>query len=266
MFKLIFDFFGILFLLFLLLSPLFLMLAVFLIWKGSGTIRVLGWLLLFLLAYYKLSWISPWYVTKGSELVQEYKFKDILFRISQTYCVRWLEASHRLLILPSDELLTNPKSPFYTHLLAIDIETRKTHWLRISEVNLDTTEAIESLPTESPRLGTQFEYSYVGFSLPILFYNIPWIFSETTGWRWEKTDFGWWRYLVKDSKLDSSVLELSQIVFGSRQNVSGAISGWVIEGKFLIFEPYIYSDPRILVLGPFGISQSTQSQPINKNK
>ena len=61
------------------------------------------------------------------------------------------------------------------------------------------------------------------------------------------------------------MLELNQIVFGSRHNLSGAISGWVIEGKFLIFEPYIYSDPRILVLGPFGTSQSTQSQLINQN-
>ena len=254
MFKLISEFLGILFLLFLLLSPLFFILAAFLVWKGSGTIRVLGWLLLFVIAYYKLSWISPWYVTKGSELVQEYKFKNILFHTSQIYSVRWLEASNRLLILPSDEVLSNPRSPFYTHLLAIDTETRRTYWQRIAEVNLDATRAVESLPIDPPQLGIQYEHKYIGFSLPILFYNVPWIFSETTGWKWEKTDFGWWRNIVKDPEQGSSLLELNQIVFGSRPNVSGAISGWVMEGKFLIFEPYIYSDPRVLVLGPFKTS------------
>lgn len=254
MFKLTLELFGILFQLFLLLSPLFLMLAAFLIWKSSGTLRVLGWLLLFVIAYYKLSWISPWYVTKGSDLVQEYKFKNIPFLTSQTYSVRWLEVSRRLLILPSNEVLSTPNSPFYTHLLAIDIETRRTNWQRIVEVNLDASRAVKSLPTDPPQLGIQYERKYVGFSLPILFYNIPWIFRETAGWKWEKTDFGWWRNLVKDPEQGSILLELNQIVFGSRRNVSGAISGWVMEGKFLIFEPYIYSDPRVLVLGPFKTS------------
>lgn len=254
MFKLISEFFGVLFILFLLLSPLFLLLAAFFVWKGSSIARDLGWLLLFVLAYYKFSWISPWYVNKGNVLVQEYKFKDIPFLTSQTYCVRWLEASHRLLILPSDELLSNPKSSFYTHLLAIDVETRQTYWLRVTEVNLDATQAVKSLPTESPQLGIHFEYSYFGFSLPILIYNIPWFFHETRGWRWEQNNFGWWHNRIKDSETSSKLLEMSQIVIGSRQNLSGATRGWVMKGKFLIFEPYIYSDPRIFVIGPFKTS------------
>jgi hypothetical protein len=63
--KLVFDLFGLLFLLFLLLSPLFLILGALLVWKGSSIVRGLGWLLIFLVAYYKLSW-SPWYIIQAS--------------------------------------------------------------------------------------------------------------------------------------------------------------------------------------------------------
>lgn len=275
MFKLVFDFFGYFFLLFLLLSPIFLPVGAFLIWKGSGKVRVLGWLLLLLIAYYRLSWIRPRYLIKGSELVQEYKFKDIPFQYIQDYSVRWMEASHRLVILPSTEVLDNPKSPYYTHLLAVDVETRQTYWLPTDEVNLDKTIKLESLHTgygerrdglslyyASPsKQGRRVEFSSVGFSLPILFYRIPWFFSETSGWQWEKTYFAWERKVVYESDSSPSIVELNQITFNANEEqlylyTRKGASKWVMEGKFLIVDV----GSRVLVLGPFNASQDTQSK------
>jgi hypothetical protein len=264
MFKLISDFFGLLFLLFLLLSPLFLLLGAFLIWRGSGIVRVLGWLLILLVAYYKLSWISPWYVTKGSELVQVFELRDD--RYGPISSVRWMEASNKLLLAPPEWVGFSPKFPeIGSYVLVVDIEARKTEWQPITEVNLDATTKVESLPTGPSRVGTQSEFSFVGFSLPILFYQIPWIFSEISGWQWEKTYFGWWRDVVRESESGPVVVELNQIVFNHRRELSGASSRWVMGGKFSIVEPYSYSDPRVLVLGPFNTSQDTQSTN-NKHK
>lgn len=279
MFKLFSDFFGYLFLLFLLLSPLFLLVGAFLIWKGSGIVRVLGWLLLLLVAYYRLSWISPWYVIRGSELVQEFKLYDNRFRFIQVPSVRWMEASHRLLILPSEEVVFNPKSPYYSHLLAVDLEARKTYWQPIAEVNLDETKKVESLHTgyserrdglrlyyASPsKEGPRAEYSSVGFTLPILIYRIPWFFSETSGWQWQKTYFAKERTVVRESESGPVVVELNQIVFNiDEQRLYGGTSAWLMEGKFLLFQPQ-YADPRVLALGPFNTSQDTQSKD-NKHK
>jgi len=257
MFKLLSDFFGLLFVLFLLLSPLFLLLAVFLIWKGPGTVRLVGLVLLLLVAYYRLNWISPWYVVRGSELVQEFKLYDRRFVYMQTPSLRWMESSNRLLILPSEEVVENPKSPYYTHLVAIDIEARQTYWLPTTEVNLDETKRVESLPTGPSKLGTYSEFSCFGFSLPILVYRIAWPVGSSYGWRWEKTDFYWLRKVMRESQSGPVVVELNQIVFNSQRNQAGASSRWVMEGKFSIVEPPAYTDPRVLVLGPFNTSQHT---------
>ena len=255
MFKLLSDFFGLLFLLFLLLSPLFLLLAVFLIWKGPGTVRLVGLVLLLLVAYYRLHWVSPWYVVRGSELVQEYKLDSF----GSNPSVRWMEASNQLLLVPDEQQLPRPKQ-----LLVAEIETRQTHWKLITEVNLDETKRVESLPTGPSKLGTYSEFSYFGFSLPILVYRIAWPLGSSYGWRWEKTDFYWFRDVIRESKSGSVVVELNQIVLNSQLNLAGASSRWVMEGKFSIVEPPIYTDPRVLVLGPFNTSQHTSPKDNNK--
>ena len=121
MFKIISNFFGYLLLLFLVLSPLFLLLPAFLVWKFSCLVRVLGWLLLILVAYYKLSWISPWFVIGGSDYVQEFKLHEVPFGPSPT--VRWMESSNHLLLVPDERVVFHPAPPEYNHVLVIDLET-----------------------------------------------------------------------------------------------------------------------------------------------
>lgn len=242
-----------------LLGPLFLLLAAFLIWKGFGLVRVLGWLLLLLVAYYKFSWISPLYVIRGSDYVQEFKLHEVPFGSSPS--VRWMESSHHLLLVPDERVVFHPEPPEYNHVLVIDLETRKSHWQPKATVNLDETIPIKYLDTDSSsKVGPRNESSFVGFSLPIPFYKIPWVFQEISGWDWEKTYFGWWRDIMRDSESGHALVELNQIVLNSRLELTGSASAWVMEGKFLIVEPLVYIDNRVFVLGPFNTSQNTQSE------
>ena len=262
-FKLFSNFFGYLFLLFLLLSPLLLVLGALLIWKGSGIIRVLGWLLLLLSAYYRLHWISPLYVIRGGDRVQKYRLSG-QFRSDNP--VRWMDTPPRLLLVPSDRITINPEPPHYNQVRFIDLETRQTQWQPKDEVNLDETKRIEELPTGLSKLGTRFESSYIGFSLSVLYYRIPWVFSEASGWQWEKTYFGWLRYAIRESESDPVVVELNQIVFNSQRNLAGASGRWVMGGKFSIIKPLEYVDRRVLVLGPFNSSIEPQSTDSNSNE
>lgn len=277
MFKLFTDLLGYLFLLFMLLSPLLLLLGAYLIWKGSDTARALGWLLLLLVAYYQLHWISPWFVIGESNLVQDFKLHDVPFGPSPT--VRWMEASNQLLLVPDQRVIFRPEPPEYNHVLVVDLEARKAHWQPKAEVNLDETKLVEFLWTgyserrdglslyyASPsKIGPRTESSFVGFSLPILFYKIPWVFSEISAWQWEKTYFGWWREVLRESDSGPGVVEMVQILFNERRELAGVKSAWVMQGKFLILEPLVYIDRRVLVLGPFNTAQNTQSSN-NKHK
>jgi hypothetical protein len=264
MFKLVSNFFGYLFLLFLLASPLLLPLAAYLIWKGSGKVRGLGWLLLLLIVYYQLSWISPWLVTRGGNRVQEFKLNELPFGSNPS--VRWMDTPPRLLLVPDEKTVFIPEPPEYNHVLVVDLEGRKAHWQPKAEVNFDGTRRIEFLDAVSPlKVEARTEYNFVGFSVPIPSYSIPWVFRETSGWQWEKTYFGLVRNVVRESEPGSAVVELNQIVFNSPRNLSGAKSVWVMDGKFLIVEPLVYIDRRVLVVGPFNTSQDTQSTN-NKNK
>lgn len=273
MFKLFSTFFGDLFLLFLLLNPLFLVVGALLIWKGSGIVRALGWLLILLIVYYRLSWISPWYVIKGSELTQEYKFKDIPFQFITVRSVRWMDSLNRLVVLPSEEVVSNPKSPYYTRLLVVDIEARQSYWLPTAEVNLDATIKLESLRTgygerrdglslyyaSLSKQGPRIESGAIGFSLPILGYNRPFPFGETSGWEWGKNYFSWKYKVVREFEAGSVLVKLNQIVFNDDERryfsfYRGGIA-WVMGGKFLIVDV----GSRVLVLGPFNTSQDTQS-------
>lgn len=259
MFKFVSNFFGYLFLLCLLISPLFLLVGAFLIWKGHGTVRVLGWLFILLVAYYRLHWISPWYVTQGCEVVQEFKLDFNPFGSSPS--VRWMDTPPSLLFVPDERVRFHPAPPEYNHVLVVDIKARRSNWQPRAEVNLATTKKIESLPTTPLDLGTRSEFSYVGFSLPILFYKLP-FFSDASGWKWEKTYFGWAREVVRESESDSVLVELNQIVFNAPSKLAGFTSRLVMEGKFIILEPNKFIDPqftehRILILGPFNTSQNT---------
>lgn len=272
------NFFGFLFLLFLLFSPLWLIVGAFLIWKGSGKVRLYGWLLFLLVTYYlcysRFNWISPWYVTRGSELVQEFKFQDIPFKYLQVPALRWSEASHDLLILPSQDVVSNPKSHATDNLLVVDLETQKTYLQPISEVNLNQTSTVESLPTgyiesrnglslnyaSSSKQGLRVEYSVVGFSLPILMYYIPWTSSGVSGWRWERTSFHWLRRIVRKSVSAPVAVELNQVVFNVRMDLARAATKWAMAGKFLIVLPDSYNASSVLVLGPFNTSQGGQSK------
>ncbi|WP_028954283.1 hypothetical protein [Synechocystis sp. PCC 7509] len=240
------------------------MIAALLIWKGSGAIRILGWLLLLMVAYYQISWVSPWFVMGRAEIIQEFKLHDVPFGSSPS--VRWIESSNQLLLVPDEMVTFHPEPPEYNHVLVVDPEARTSHWRPKAEVNIDAARLIEYLPIIPNKLEKKSDYSSVGFSLPVLYYKIPWVFSETSGWRWEKTYFGLVRDVVWLSETGSDVVRMTQIVFNAPRNLAGASSRWVMDGKFLIFEPPAYIDRRVIVLGPFGTSQTTQSQLIDKNK
>ncbi len=62
------------------------------------------------------------------------------------------------------------------------------------------------------------------------------------------------------------LVELNQIMLNDKDRLYASASSWVMEGKFLIFEPGIPSSPRVLVFGPFDTSQITQSTTNNKNQ
>lgn len=255
-----------------------LLLGIYLIWQKTGFLRALGWFIVLMLAYYQIHWISPWDVVRGSERVQEFKLNDIRFGPSAS--VKWIEGSNRLLILRNEEEVYKPEE--YKYALVVNLEAQQNYWQPIAELNLDATKKVEFLNTgyrkrrdglnlyyaSASKEGPRVEYSTVGFSLPILNYKIP-FYSEISGWQWEKTDFYWKRKVVRESDSGAVIVELSRIVFNDNedQRLYGGAIAWVMEGKFLIFEPAgsLNHDDRVFVLGPFNTSQDTQSKD-NKHK
>jgi hypothetical protein len=217
----------------------------------SKFLRVFGWLIILLVAYYQIRWISPWYTVRGNELVQKFSLYDHRFRVMQTPSVRWLENSKQLLILPSDEIIYDPKSPVFTHLLVIDLVARETHLKPASEVNMAETVKLESLQTgciDPTKEGLRVEFSNIGFSLPIVGYYFGFPCGGSYGWELAKRFFTWKRKVVRSAS-GSVLVELNKIIFNDDElrYYSGGASAWVMDGKFSIFE----DDLKVFVLGPF---------------
>lgn len=250
-------------LLWLLLVALPLVLGIYLIWKQTRILRFLGLLILLMLTYRQIHWVSPWYVIGGGERVQEFKLHDLPFGSNPS--VRWMNASNQLILVPDEKVIFIPEPPEYNHVLVVDLEARKSHWQPKAEIDLARTTPVEYLPTTPSTLGTKAESSFIGFSLPFLVYQIPWPFGETHGWQWEKTYFGYWREVVGESQSGLGVVKMIQVVFNAPRSFSGATGRSVIEGKFVIVVPDIFTDRRVFALGPFNTSQDTQSKD-NKHK
>lgn len=256
-----------------------LLLGIYLIWQKTGLLRALGWFIVLMLAYYQLHWISPWDIVQGSEKVQEFKLNDI--RFGPSAAVKWSEDSKRLLILRDEDEVYKPEG--YKYALVVDLKVQQTYWQPIAELNLDATKKVESLETgyreqrdglnlyyaSALKEGPRVAYSAVGFSLPILNYKIP-FYSEISGWQWEKTDFYWKRGVVRESDSGAVLVKLNRIVLNDNeyQRLYGGTSAWVMEGKFLIIEPARSPDleHRVLGLGPFNTSQTTQSKNNNSKE
>lgn len=256
--------------LFWLLVSLPILAGVYLVWKSSGILRILGWVLLlvlfFVLSFYRFSWTSPWYVVRGGEQVQEFSLNSDEFGVGPF--VSWLGAPPRLLLQPHPNYVV----PKRDQVLSIDLEARQAQWLPKAAVNLNDATLVRYLNSNSGALSVQYafptqvgpraEFSFVGFSLPRPVYRIPWLFSEAFGWGWEKNYFGWVRLTVRESESSPLVVELKQILCNSRSESFPSLypsTTWLLGGRFLVVEPEDYIDPRVLALGPFNISQHTYS-------
>lgn len=76
-------------------------LGIYLVWKQTGIVRLLGCLILLIVVYRQVHWTSPWYVTKGSELVQEFKLNH-----PTSGSVKWMESSNQLILVPDERVTT----------------------------------------------------------------------------------------------------------------------------------------------------------------
>lgn len=252
------------------------LIGVYLIWRKTGWLRLLGLFMVLMLPYYQLHWTSPWYVVRGADKVQEFNRKDFLF--GRVVYVKWMQDSNRLLIVRNEDVLFNAEQ--YKYALVVDLEAKKSQWQPIATLNLAATEKVESLNTgygeqrnglslyyASPsKKGPRVESSSFGFSLPVLGYQIPSPFGEITGWQWHPTYFGWKHKVVREYDSGPILVELNQIVLNDERQSYGATNAWVMEGKFLIFEPAVASSPRVMIFGPFNTSQTTQSTTNSKNQ
>lgn len=249
--------------LFLIILPL--MLGIYLVWKQTGIYQIIGWLILLVVAYRQVHCISPWYVARGSELVQEFKLSH------PTYgSVRWMEVPGRLILVPDERVTTLPYSVENDHVLVIDLEARKSHWQPKAEIDLEQTKSVKPNFKEAPNLEPIADFSFVGFNLPFLTYQFSWPFGQPLGWQWEKTYFGWDRVLVRETK-SGSVAQINRLILNSSPYSGDGTSGWVMERKFFVYAPDIttvasdlFTDRRIFVLGPFETSPNIQPQSIEQ--
>lgn len=266
--------------LFLLLVSLPVAAGVYIIWKHSGVLRLLGWIVLLVLLFYRFSWTSSWYVVQGGERVQEFSLNSNEFGAGPF--VRWMDTPPRLLLEPHPNYVV----PKRDQVLSIDLEAQQARWLPKAAVNLDDATTIKYLDEAnhgsfdergvrsvnyafSSKEGTLVKFSFVGFSLPRLVYRIPWLFSEASGWGREKNYFGWVRLVVRESESSPVVVELKQILFNSQSESFPSLDPltvWLLGGRFLVVEPEHYIDPRVLVLGPFNTSQNTHSTDHNSKE
>ncbi len=252
-----------------------LLVGIYLIWQKTGCLRAFGWFIVMMLAYYQLHWTSPWYVTQEGERVQEFRIKDS--RFGRVVYVKWMQESNRLLILRNEDVLFKPEE--YKYALVVDLESRQNQWQPIADLDMNATKKIKSLDNgyreqhdelsvyyASPsKKGPRVESSFVGFILPVLNYRIP-FYSEISGWQWETTYFGWKHKVVREYESGPVLVKLNQIMLNDNDQQYTSASAWVMEGKFLIFEPAIHSGIRVFAFGPFNTSQTTQSTTNNKNQ
>lgn len=258
-------FFLLVYMVFVFFYPIFIVFGAFLVWKGSVIFHIFGWLLILLVLYYKIHWISPLCFTRGMQLVKIFNVPllegIVCSSIRSPY---WLEANNCLLFVPEKQVFF----PEYKKVFVVELETQQTYWKPISEVNLTETVKLKSLRTgyveqqdslsiyyASPsKEGVRIEFRTVGFSLPILGYYFGFPCGGSYGWEWAKNYFTWERNVIRTAS-GSVLVELNKIIFNDDElrYYSGGASAWVMEGKFFILEDRF----KVFVLGPFDPTTST---------
>lgn len=266
----------------LLINLLLLLLGVYLILKRSGILRTLGILSLLVFAYFNLRWISPWYVISGTDQVQEFSLNSK--QLGEHSTVMWMDTPPRLLLVPDEITSTSydyNQESRRSLVLVADLNARQTQLLSKTAINFSessmvkrldysdyTSEQIDSrgnlsLFYASPsKVGSRSEFSFVGFSLPKwVYHHASFSFmggEQPTGWRLERTYFGWQRLVVRESASAPVLVEVIRVFINSRRELINLNEqNWLFKGKFLVFEPHTGTGQRIFVLGPFNTSPNT---------
>ena len=247
--------------------PLLLLLGIFLIWKLNRIWQIFGIICILVVAYYKLSWISPWYVVKGGDRVQEVSLSGKQFQ--NGYEFKWMDNPPRLLALEDYLKQTNSK------VFVLELNTRRTYQQPQSTLPLDDPTQVKRSYNSNYYYNLNFsdrpdrilfyafpaqqapvsEYSFIGFQLPKLFY-IPPIFTgfgseSSSGWEIRKSYFGWMRLTVRETGSNPVSVELNQLLFNTPlEQTSSVDTKWILGGKYFIFAP-----GRTFVLGPFQVKR-----------
>ncbi|AFY87821.1 hypothetical protein [Chroococcidiopsis thermalis] len=250
-------------------SFIFFLFGFFLIWQGFIVLQIFGWLLILLVAYYSSCWISPLFVTEGRQLVKIFQIDQLEGIIcSSIRFPYWLDLANSLLFIPEEKVFF----PEYKKAFVFELETQKTYWKPMSEVNLDEAKPLKSLHTGSTeqqdglsiyyaspsKEGLRIECSTIGFSLPIIGYYFAFPCGNAHGWELAKRFFTWKKQVVRAAS-GTVLVKLNKIIFNDNElryyvvgdNSEGAIA-WVMGGKFLI----IHENRRVFVLGSFNPTTS----------
>jgi hypothetical protein len=258
-----------------LLVPLPLFLGIYLVWRRTGILRILGWLILGVWAFYSLSLTTPLYVVQGNERVQEF---DLVPQLGSGSSVMWMESPPRLLLVADSQLA----SPEGDRVLSIDLETRQSQWLPKASVDLDRATRVEDLPWDysekrgelyvnyaSPsKAGPRYESRFVGFIQPRWKYYVgnPLLGGAGTYWEQEKYYYGWDWLLVKESDSDPAEVKLNQILFNSLSSWRVDTARWLLGGRFLVLVTGHLSHQRVLLLGPFNTTSRNTLSTNNKSQ
>lgn len=230
-------------------------------------------MLILLVVYYKIRWISPLFASRGRQLVkifQTNRLEEII--CSSTRFPYWSETANSLFFVPEEKVYF----PEYKKVFVFELETQQTYWKPISEVNLDEAKPLNSLRTGSTeqqdglsiyyasltKEGLRVEDSSVGFSLPIVGYYFGFPCGGSHGWELAKNYFTWKRKVVRDAS-GKILVELNKIIFNDDElryyvvgDDSEGATAWVMGGKFLIIHTN-RPNRRVFVLGSFDPIQST---------
>lgn len=246
---------------------LLLLLGFFLVWKRTRIWRIFGIVCILIVAYYQLSWISPWYAVKGGDRVQQVSLSGWQFQ--DDYEFRWMDNPPRLLTLDHDLKYNNSK------VFVLELNTRRTYQKSQSALPLDDLTQVKrsynksyyyNLSSPDRLKNTSFyafptreepvsEYSFIGFQLPKLFYIPPSFIgfgSESfTGWKIQKNYFGWLQLKVRETESSSETVELNQLLFNLPiEQTSSFSTEWILGGRYFVFEP-----GQTFVLGPFQVKR-----------
>ena len=191
-------------------------------------------------------------------------------RLGLAPAVYWL-ANSRLLVLAPTALTQSAGVDADTQAVVIQPETGDVRWQPMSAIEASEAvsvqwqldrevESLDGASVLAASLGgggarAELRFSGLRVPLPVYNFNLP-AFGEK-GWQLERRYLGRARLEMRDSQSGHVVVRLTKTLINTPLYPDlHTLATWLPGGRFLVLTPRATGERRLLLVGPFPISQS----------